>query len=135
MVTELDGCTPWDMSTRDLTFRFLLDGDPTFTQGIVEYTSLDVDSMGDYDDSGEVEVGDLNLVLFNWNEDGANLPATWVNERPAAGTAVAIDQLNGVLFNWGNLSSLAAVPEPATITLVWLALLAACSSAWTCSSA
>jgi len=121
--------TPWDMSDRDLTFRFLLDGDSIFTQGVVEYGDLITTAIpGDYDDNGEVAVGDLNLVLFNWNQDGADLPADWVNERPSAGSAVAVDQLNGVLFNWGNTASIVTVPEPASVVLVSLSLFAACFS-------
>ena len=70
---------------------------------------------GDYDASNDVGVGDLNLVLFNWNSDGATLPVGWVNERPEPGTLVGVSQLNGVLFNWGNAASaVATVPEPAS---------------------
>jgi len=116
---------PFSMGgTQDLQFEFLIDGQETESLGIVEYGPYTIDEpiAGDYNDTGEVAVGDLNLVLFNWNEDGANLPAEWVNERPEAGTVVAIDQLNGVLFNWGNTASIAAVPEPASLGLLLLCL-------------
>ncbi|MEM9753712.1 MAG: hypothetical protein AAF916_10050 [Planctomycetota bacterium] len=73
---------------------------------------------GDYDGSGSVEQGDLNLVLNNWGTDATgNAPNSWVNDLPTG----VIDQgeLNGVLNNWGSssapsLSSGSAVPEPAT---------------------
>jgi len=75
---------------------------------------------GDYDDSGEVEVGDLNLVLFNWDQPGPGLPAEWVNQRPAGN--VAVDELNGVLFNWGNTAAVATVPEPTTGVLAFVVI-------------
>jgi len=80
--------------------------------------------------SGQVALGDLNLVLFNWSLDGGSLPTDWVNQRPDPGMTVGLPDLNGVLFNWGNTASIAAVPEPASMALVWLALFAACLSGW-----
>ena len=77
------------------------------------------DLNGDYNDSGVVELGDLNLVLFNWNADEATLPVEWINHRPAAGESVGLDKLNGVLFNWGKTVPLTvAVPEPGGILLL-----------------
>jgi len=75
---------------------------------------------GDYDASGEVEVGDLNLVLFNWDQPGAGLPPEWVNEVPTGN--VGVDELNGVLFNWGNTAAVATVPEPTTAILSLVAI-------------
>jgi hypothetical protein len=67
--------------------------------------------LTDFDDNGTWDLGDLNLVLFNWNADGTNLdPQEWVNNRPSAGTAVGLAELNQVLFNWGQPSLVAAVP-------------------------
>ncbi|MEM8495799.1 MAG: choice-of-anchor tandem repeat NxxGxxAF-containing protein, partial [Planctomycetota bacterium] len=80
---------------------------------------------GDYDDSGTVEQGDLNLVLNNWGVDTSPdagglvaVPIGWVNDPPMG----LIDQveLNRVLNNWGasvapNLRGLvenSSVPEP-----------------------
>jgi hypothetical protein len=79
--------------------------------------------LTDYDNDGTWGLGDLNLVLFNWNEDGATLPAAWLNSRPGAGTLVGLPELNQVLFNWGQPGSLAVVPEPATTVLMGLGLL------------
>jgi hypothetical protein len=78
---------------------------------------------GDYNDSGDVELGDLNLVLFNWNVDESVLTTDWVNQRPTTGTAVGLPELNGVLFNWGNSASVATVPDPASEMLAVLGLL------------
>ena len=80
-------------------------------------------SLTDYDNDGTWGLGDLNLVLFNWNEDGASLPAAWINSRPAGGTLVGLPELNQVLFSWGQPGSLATVPEPATWMLGCLGLL------------
>jgi len=79
--------------------------------------------VGDYNNNGGVEIGDLNLVLFNWNVDGAILTNDWINQRPLAETAVGLTQLNGVLFNWGDTASIATVPEPAAGILAVLGLL------------
>ena len=32
------------------------------------------------------------------------LPPEWVNDRTAPGTAVGVDELNEVLFNWGSMA-------------------------------
>jgi len=89
--------------------------------GMVEELGIGPDPIaGDYNNSGEVEVGDLNLVLFNWDSD--TVPAEWVNQIPTG--TVGVDQLNGVLFNWGNTSTVATVPEPGCIWLAGLSLLA-----------
>ncbi len=72
---------------------------------------------GDYDDSGQVEQGDLDLVLQNWGLDTATagVPTGWVNDLSFG----LIDQaeLDGVLLNWGNTAApafgRAGVPEPA----------------------
>lgn len=66
----------------------------------------DIVTLGlpDYDASGKVGLGDLSLVLFNWQTDGADVPPQWVRERPAAGTTVGLDQLFPVLFNWDRTS-------------------------------
>ena len=78
----------------------------------------------DYNNNANVELGDLNLVLFNWNFAGSLLPDDWINQRPAAGTTVGLAELNGVLFNWGNSASVATVPEPTAAVLAILRLLA-----------
>jgi len=117
--------------TEDLLFEFLLDGASQRMAGVVEYGSIPIPFPdGDYDASGQVALGDLNLVLFNWSQDGGGLPAGWVNQRPDPGMTVGLTELNGVLFNWGNTSSIATVPEPASMALVWIALFAACSPGW-----
>jgi len=87
------------------------------TAGILSVGGVIVEPLlGDYDDSGEVGTGDLNLVLFNWNEPGSGLPSQWVNQRPAG--IVGVEQLNGVLFNWANTASASTVPEPVSASVM-----------------
>ena len=68
----------------------------------------------DFDGSGFWDLPDLNLVLFNWQQDEASLPVEWLNQRP---DTVGLESLNLVLFNWQQASSLAVVPEPATMVV------------------
>ena len=100
---------------------------PLFTWDVNDGTlcyNCGTPSSTDYDNDGTWGLGDLNLVLFNWNEDGATLPAAWLNNRPGAGTLVGLPELNQVLFNWGQPGSVVAVPEPASLVvlLIWALL-------------
>ncbi|MEM7578227.1 MAG: PEP-CTERM sorting domain-containing protein, partial [Planctomycetota bacterium] len=75
--------------------------------------------VGDYDDSGSVEQGDLNLVLNNWGQDAPFEP----NGDDFISLAVDQEELNRVLNNWGNTSNPpsfegSAVPEPGTLALL-----------------
>ncbi len=81
---------------------------------------------GDYNASGQVEQGDLDLVLQNWGRDTVanGIPTGWTNDLPDG----LIDQseLDGVLLNWGgtaspDFSGASNVPEPGA--LVWSGLL------------
>ncbi|MEM7576390.1 MAG: choice-of-anchor tandem repeat NxxGxxAF-containing protein [Planctomycetota bacterium] len=96
-----------------IAFRFqLTDG----RDGIGLYEANRIVLAGDYDASGQVEQGDLNLVLSNWGVDtaAAGVPTGWLNDLPEG----LIDQaeLNAVLSNWGaqaaGLGSAVTVPEP-----------------------
>ncbi len=118
-------------------FVALTDTDPdfitqdTFPNNIFAVTEGDfftystvavVGITGDYDDSGQVEQGDLDIVLQNWgtgtftgnesNLDGGG---------PFDGT-VDQNELDGVLQNWGSTSAPAftgsAVPEPAAAAML-----------------
>jgi hypothetical protein len=81
---------------------------------------------GDYNDNGQVEQGDLDLVLLNWGQNAVPPPQAWANELPEG----LIDQaeLDGVLLNWGNtaagLVGSPAVPEPAAWLSAVLSLFA-----------
>jgi hypothetical protein len=81
---------------------------------------------GDYDASGKVDQGDLDLVLLHWGGDA--LPDDWYHDFPD----LPIDQaeLDTVLLRWGRfdgtpvLPAPGSVPEPATLTAVLTALVA-----------
>ncbi|MEM7577617.1 MAG: hypothetical protein AAF328_09090 [Planctomycetota bacterium] len=73
--------------------------------------------FGDFDDSGQVEQGDLNLVLNNWG----GLRGLWSNTDGLTTTQVDQEELNAVLNNWGAVgapsfaSHSAVVPEPGAL--------------------
>ena len=76
---------------------------------------------GDYNGSGLVEQGDLDLVLLTWGKD--DIPAEWISNPPTG--PVDQQELDAVLLNWGSGAPLDAgsVPEPrgvliAIVTLV-----------------
>ena len=76
---------------------------------------------GDYDGSGTVGQGDLNLVLLNWGATG--VPAGWVNHQPSG--QIGQTELNAALLNWGTTTEPTAsgIPEPASGLLLLPALL------------
>ncbi len=79
---------------------------------------------GDYNASGQVEQGDLDLVLQNWglDTDANGVPADWVNDLPSG--QIEQTELDGVLQNWGSTSAPdfagGQVPEPASLALLGL---------------
>ncbi len=80
---------------------------------------------GDYNGSGQVEQGDLDLVLQNWGLDtsGAGVPAGWVNDNDQLGQ-IEQTELDRVLQNWGSTSAPdfagSSVPEPAALGVLFL---------------
>ncbi len=75
--------------------------------------------VGDYNDSGQVEQGDLDLVLQNWGRDTGveGVPAGWLSDLPSG--SVEQSELDGVLQNWGGTGAPemngTVVPEPASL--------------------
>jgi hypothetical protein len=103
------------------------------SEGIGQILLEDISDFinGDFDGTGAVGAGDLNLVLNNWAETVPPVPAGWIGDQPPGGT-IGAALLNEVLNNWGNVApgggaalGAAAVPEPPAIVLVGLALVAA----------
>jgi hypothetical protein len=98
-------------------------------QGLLALVDMDImppmGIPGDYNDNGQVEQGDLDLVLLNWGQPG--VPNGWTNDLPMGNIDQA--ELDGVLLNWGNMAAAglggaAGVPEPASWLLVALGVCA-----------
>ncbi len=97
-------------------------GTLNFIGYLVEYGAAPV---GDYNGSGQVDQGDLDLVLQHWGAPGDPLPIGWVQYVP--GAAVEQSDLDSVLGNWGEtavptLRGATSVPEPlagVALMLAW----------------
>ncbi len=83
---------------------------------------------GDFNASGQVEQGDLDLVLQNWGDDttATGVPASWTNDNINLGQ-IEQTELDRVLQNWGSTSApdfsghnFRGVPEPASLMLLVL---------------
>ncbi len=74
---------------------------------------------GDYNDNGQVEQGDLDLVLQNWGKDVrvTGVPTGWTNDLPFG--VIEQNELDPVLQNWGSTAVPDfrgfTVPEPAAV--------------------
>lgn len=70
---------------------------------------------GDYDSSGEVGQGDLELVLQFWGQsvlDEESIAELWTNTTGVTAPIIGQDELALVLQNWGNVSTdLAAIAD------------------------
>ncbi len=82
---------------------------------------------GDYDVSGQVEQGDLDIVLQNW---GTGTFTGDENALPGGGPfdgTVDQNELDGVLQNWGSTAAPSfdggVVPEPAALSVLLVATL------------
>ena len=51
---------------------------------------------GDFNNDNTVDLADLNLVLFNWNQPANGPPSGWTTMRPR--NNVGLDELNQVTF-------------------------------------
>jgi hypothetical protein len=90
-------------STPDLEFEFLFDGEATPRIGVVQYGTISTGTPGDFDSDGDVDGRDF-LV---WQRGGS--PA------PLSSTDLAAWQNN---YGTGGLAAVAAIPEPATWSLL-----------------
>ncbi|MEM8494083.1 MAG: hypothetical protein AAF663_01695 [Planctomycetota bacterium] len=111
-----------DTSELDIDFSFLIDG--VAIEADLSQVLVPLPLPGDFDNSGAVEQGDLNLVLNNWGQD-APFEA---NGDPFLTPTVDQEELNRVLNNWGSsvAPSFAGleVPEPAAGLAVLVGLFA-----------
>jgi hypothetical protein len=74
--------------------------------------------LGDLDGDGFVGIGDLNIVLGNWNQ---NVPPGDPLADPTDDGFVGIADLNFVLGNWNTGTPVAAdanIPEPGSVALL-----------------
>ena len=129
-VPGVDASVTYDITTGAQGFDSLRIGGPSgisSPNGVafdnVSLSLIDVatSTPGDYDNSGAVGQGDLDLVLLNWGDTAPPVPAGWVNEQPAG--LIGQAELDGVLLNWGNSAlagSIAGVPEPSTFVMALL---------------
>ncbi|MEM1026539.1 MAG: hypothetical protein AAGJ38_00475 [Planctomycetota bacterium] len=110
------------LTTVDGRGSFVVDyglGSPAPTGQIVLSDFLAIASLsGDFNGSGSVEQGDLNLVLNNWGV----LRGSWSNATGFATGTVDQEELNAVLNNWGSSTapSFAGfdIPEPTSLALL-----------------
>ncbi|MEM1026686.1 MAG: PEP-CTERM sorting domain-containing protein [Planctomycetota bacterium] len=93
-----------------------LPGEQFFTISLGDASGI----VGDYNESGTVEQGDLNLVLTNWGTD-----RTFEDPGGTEFSSLLVDQeeLNLVLGNWGSTGPAPsfegfAVPEPGALALL-----------------
>ena len=140
-IQQQEGGAPIDLgdmfdpnAARDVTFEFHLtnpgSSDQIFT-GVIEYAPVTLTPLpdGDFDASNLVGLSDLNLVLFNWQQEGSQLAVQWTHQRPGDAETVGLQELNLVLFNWQATGSLtAAVPEPSALGLLCLGVSMAVSA-------
>ncbi len=94
----------------------------TASDGTFSLAELAAAIVGDYDSSGQVEQGDLDIVLQNWGTGTFTGGETaLVGGGPFDGT-VDQNELDGVLQNWGSTAAPdfggSAVPEPAAVFLL-----------------
>lgn len=85
---------------------------------------LRLNPPGDFDGSGMVDQGDLDLVLANWGHELSMLPSRWIYDRPD--DVVAQATLDLVLVNWGSTSApgspVSVVPEAGSASVAMLLL-------------
>ncbi|MEM1446149.1 MAG: SpoIID/LytB domain-containing protein [Planctomycetota bacterium] len=120
-----DGALTGDRVSLD-SIQFFGDGDVT-TFGDVylddifwDPNAVFVPLVGDYNGNGQVEQGDLNLVLTNWGAAASSVGDDWRFNLPVG--VVDQNELNFVLTNWGSTQAPSfsgfAVPEPAAAAVL-----------------
>ncbi len=98
------------------------------TEGIFTASLVEESLAGDYDASGAVDQGDLDLVLQNWGEDvsATGVPAGWLNHQPVG--LIGQSELDGVLQHWGITQAPdfngADLPEPSVMVVALAGLCA-----------
>ncbi len=126
--TRSDNWLAWEGGRLGL---FDTDGRVLPAAGVLGDAAHAVSLEGDYDGSGQVEQGDLDLVLQNWGQTDVSSVAAWISFSGLPGDNIGgqVEQteLDLVLQNWGVSSAPdfkdSTVPEPALVgvfgCLVW----------------
>ncbi|MEM8782327.1 MAG: endo-1,4-beta-xylanase [Planctomycetota bacterium] len=127
LTTEADGKIDARVFRGEHRVEVTVDGQTRIYEVVVDESGLTLADVfvstlaGDFNGNGQVEQGDLNLVLNNWGQTLDDPEASgWLNDIP--GGAIDQAELNRVLNNWGsilhpNLNGI-AVPEPLGVALV-----------------
>ncbi len=84
-----------------------------------EFEIVGEDPGGDYNESGQTEQGDLDLVLGNWglDTDANPVPAAWTNPNQQPDGLIDQAELDAVLLNWGATTGGGGDPTPFFPTL------------------
>ncbi len=96
--------------------------------GLLDMGLITLPLPGDFNGSGQVEQGDLDLVLQNWGEDtdATGIPSGWTHDNDQLGQ-IEQTELDRVLQNWGGTNAPDfqefIVPEPGTVWVAGLVLL------------
>jgi hypothetical protein len=87
----------------DWTLRFeTIAGEEVDRDSVVVAAPRPTGVIGDYDDNGVVDQGDLDLVLMHWGADAAEAPSRWRNDRPSG--LIDQEEVDAVLLNWGRVT-------------------------------
>jgi len=91
-------------------------------------TNIQVISAGDANGDGKVDINDLTIVLTNYGQTGM----VWSRGDFNGDGKVDINDLTIVLTNYGNTagSGIMAVPEPASLVLLGISVVALLGCAW-----
>ncbi len=99
--TEVDLRIVWASGREHVIEDVATDQFLVYNEGALATPAL----AGDFNNSGQVEQGDLDLVLQNWGRDTdtQGVPAGWTGD-PADGL-IEQSELDRVLQNWGNTAT------------------------------
>lgn len=94
---------------------------------VVEVPPGDCTLVGDFSCNGAVENADLTLLLNNWAQPAAPVPAGWTGIPQPTQPSIDNDELTALLNNWGKslgsgsaAENAATAPEPGTALMTLL---------------
>ncbi|MCA9235948.1 MAG: PEP-CTERM sorting domain-containing protein [Planctomycetales bacterium] len=112
--------------TEDLTFKYLVTGDTTFSEGVVEFRSFDAPGFlsADFNQDTQVDGGDLTAWESAFG-NGAGADANNDGKSDGADFLIWQRQFGLSSATAAAVGAAGAVPEPATLCLVSLAIVGA----------